>query len=288
MKLTHQQGDPRSLRLLDQNARFMRHETFQTLVANIRRDGVLSQWPFVYRDHTTGERTVYSGNHRVQAAIEAGLDVIDWTECDTPMSRSELVALQLSHNAISGEDDPTILKTLYESLDDVDMRVYSGLDDKTLNLLDQVDVSALGEANLDFQTVTVVFLPTELDTAKQALQQAVETTNSREYWLAAYPDYDQLIDALDDTRAAHKIGNTATALGLILHVFREHATDLQTAWLHDTGEPRHTGNAPITSLTGYTMPTKDAAHVHQALTKRRKAGTLPHPWQALTEWADQQ
>lgn len=35
--------DPKSLKLLEVNARFMRHEEFQRLVANIKQDGQLMQ-----------------------------------------------------------------------------------------------------------------------------------------------------------------------------------------------------------------------------------------------------
>ncbi|WP_282702692.1 hypothetical protein [Streptomyces sp. CC219B] len=59
----------------------------------------------------------------------------------------------MKHRAIPGEDDPATLKTLYEELEGVSMRLYSGLDDKTLDLLDEVSVPSLAEANLDFATV---------------------------------------------------------------------------------------------------------------------------------------
>ena len=96
--------DPRSIRLLRLNARFMRHETFQRLVANIKGDGVLTQTPFgwLVHDDDTQERIVgedgepvhevLSGNHRIKAAIEAGLETIDYRYTDeylTPDSNIE-------------------------------------------------------------------------------------------------------------------------------------------------------------------------------------------------------
>lgn len=58
------QGDPRMLRLLDGNARFLPHEQFQQLVANIRRDGCLTSTPLVWNDSESGRLVVLSGNHR--------------------------------------------------------------------------------------------------------------------------------------------------------------------------------------------------------------------------------
>lgn len=48
------------------------------------------------------------------------------------MSEEHRIAIQLSHNAIVGQDDPDILKKLYDKILDIDLKEYSGLDDKTL------------------------------------------------------------------------------------------------------------------------------------------------------------
>lgn len=39
---------------------------------------------------------------------------------------------------------------MYDELEKVEWRQYTGLDDKTLDLLEKVDVASLGEANLEF------------------------------------------------------------------------------------------------------------------------------------------
>ena len=48
------QGDPRMLTLLDVNARFLPHEQFWQLVANIERDGCLTSTPLVWNDAESG------------------------------------------------------------------------------------------------------------------------------------------------------------------------------------------------------------------------------------------
>ena len=53
------------LTLLKKNARFMRPDQFNRLVDNLRRDGVLTSLPLVF------DGVVYSGNHRVKAALKA-------------------------------------------------------------------------------------------------------------------------------------------------------------------------------------------------------------------------
>ena len=45
--------DPKTLKLLEMNARFMRHEEFQRLVANVKKDGQLTSAPFAARNAGT-------------------------------------------------------------------------------------------------------------------------------------------------------------------------------------------------------------------------------------------
>ena len=103
------------LKLLEKNARYMKGPQFERLVENIRRDGVLTSFPLVHREGKALE--VISGNHRVSAAIKAGIEESDVIEVTTPLTRQQFVALQLSHNAIAGQDDPNILRSLYDELD---------------------------------------------------------------------------------------------------------------------------------------------------------------------------
>ncbi len=155
--------DPRELKLLKLNARYMRHEEYQKLVANIKRDGQLTSAPFACKD---GDGyLVLSGNHRTQAAIAAGLETIPCIVTDDKLSEDQRVSIQLSHNALSGKDDPFILKELHDSILDLSWKEYSGLDDKTLEMLDKISSQSLSEANLQFQTLSMIFLPDEADKA---------------------------------------------------------------------------------------------------------------------------
>jgi hypothetical protein len=279
------EGDPRELTLLDLNARFLPHEQFRQLVENIRRDGCLTSTPLVWNDAETGRRIVLSGNHRTMAAIEAGLTRIGWLEITEPLPRQRQIALQLSHNAIAGQDDPAILKELYEELESVEWRTYSGLDDKTLELLEKVDVGGLGEANLDFATVQIVFLPDELDRAEAALDDAKRTAAADSRWGLALTQYSGVLDALETSRSAYKIGNAATAFGVILAVFERHLAELADGWFdHTTGAATRAGLAPVETVLGTReIPTDTAAAVKRAIDHLVRSGHVPEsePWRAL-------
>ncbi|MFI1733988.1 ParB/Srx family N-terminal domain-containing protein [Streptomyces acidicola] len=283
------EGDPRDLTLLDVNARFMRHEQFQRLVANIREDGHLTSTPLVWNDAASGRRIVLSGNHRTKAAIEAGVTTIFWLEIADPLPRQKQIALQLSHNAIAGEDDPATLKALYEELEDVSMRLYSGLDDKTLDLLDEVVVPSLAEANLDFATVQIVFLPDEKDAAEKALEAARKAAAADARWLARIEQYESVLDTLDTTKGAHNIGNVAAAFAIILAIVERHLGELAQGWYDpDEQTAKRRGTAPIeTVLATRTMPADAAAIVQQAIDRMERDGHIEarQRWRALELWA---
>lgn len=283
------EGDPRDLTLLDVNARFMRHEQFQRLVANVRDDGALTSTPLVWNDAASGRRIVLSGNHRTKAAIEAGLERIFWMEITEPLPRQRQIALQLSHNAIAGEDDPATLKALYEELEDVSMRLYSGLDDKTLELLEEVTVPSLAEANLDFATVQIVFLPDEKAAAEKALESARKAASADARWLARIDQYERVLDALDTTKGAHNIGNVAAAFAILLTVVERHLGEFAEGW-YDPDEQLATrkGTAPIeTVLATRTMPADAAAVVQRAIDRMERDGDIEagQRWRALELWA---
>ncbi|MFJ1994277.1 ParB/Srx family N-terminal domain-containing protein [Streptomyces asiaticus] len=279
------QGDPRTLTLLDLNARFLPHEQFRQLVANIQRDGHLTSTPLVWNETESGRLIVLSGNHRTLAAIEAGLEQIWWMQIDQPLPRQRQIALQLSHNAIAGQDDPAILKELYEELESVEWRQYTGLDDKTLDLLEKVDVASLGEANLDFASVQLMFLPDELERAEAAFDAARATGAADQRWVAGLEQYEPVLDALETSRAAYKVGNSATAFGVILAVFERHLGELAEGWFDAaSGEANRGGTAPLETVFGVReVPVETAAVIRAAIDRLVREGSVPEsePWRAL-------
>ncbi|MFE7461651.1 ParB N-terminal domain-containing protein [Nocardiopsis terrae] len=282
---------PADLTRLEVNAHFQRKEEYDQLVANIRRDGHLESVPLIYSgdgEYPEGRELIVSGNHRCDASADAGLTEIHCLLITDPLSKDELIAKQLSHNALTGADDPATLAQLYNRIEDVDWRAYAGLDDHTLDLLDQIDgMEGLSEANLDFATVQLVFLPPELERAKQALEDA--KTGADQTWLAARADYEPMLDALTSAHNAHKVGNVATALHIILGIYENHLTDLQGGYLNADGEP--TGKHPVgwESIFGTrTLPADSAARIIKELSAATQAGDVDpeRPWELITRLLD--
>ncbi len=271
--------DPRTLKLLDLNAHYMPAEMYRRLVENIKRDGVLTSTPLCWELHDDTTRTpqvdddgqpfleVLSGNHRVQAAIDAGLATIEVQVILGYHDPARRIAVQLSHNSIFGQDDPAILKILYESIPTVEDRVYSGVDDKTIALLEPTKIQPLSEAAFGFQTVSLVFLPDERDAAREAFALAAQLVAGNEAWLARWTDYGRYLDALDISRATFDVKNVAVALHLILQFFLARAGDLAEHVFNADGDLKD--GLPLVSLPvllrASDLKAKDAAVLQKAI-----------------------
>jgi hypothetical protein len=289
--------DPRRLKLLERNARYMRQEVFARLVANIQRDGTLTSLPFAWRVHDDATQTpltdaegepvyeVLSGNHRVKAALAAGLSVIEVLVTDDYLPPARRRAIQLSHNALVGEDDPALLKAIYEDIDEVDWRLYAGLDDRQLGLLERVTVAALSEPNLDYQEIGLVFLPDEAERVRQVWQTVKDEVRSKEVWLARWAEYDRALDALETAGAAYGVRNTATALLVVLEVFSRHLDELREGWLDEDGQPVEARRrVPLETVLGTTqVPAETAAELERAVQRLLGAGQIKERREVL-EW----
>lgn len=291
LKSVHiEQMNPSDLVLLERNAHYMTDQKFQRLVANIRRDGCLTSTPLAVR-MADGRYEVRSGNHRTRASIAAGLDSI-WVMCvDDELEYERLLAMQMSHNSVVGEDDPALLKEIYEEVDDVDWREYAGLDDATLDLMDHVQPVSLNEATLRYQSITLVFLPHEVPDVRDAFDLAREQIDtSGETWLVSMAEYDGLMDSLAAVGGAHDITNQALAMKLLLGIATDHMTDLVDGWWdeHEAKPIRPRQWVPLVSIFGGgEIPVDAAAIVHQAVQKMRDVGDISEKslWQALELWA---
>jgi len=239
--------DPKRLKLLELNARYMRHETFKRLSDNIEKDGDLTQIPFcaIYKYFSDEDEIpldslgdpvieVLSGNHRVKAAIDAKLETIKIQVTYQPLSKSRRYAIQLSHNEVSGDDDPAILKEIYESIHDVEWQMYTGLTDEKLALLDDIQIGSIGEANLLYTNVGMMFLPHEAEMISEVWEIAErETKGQKHTWLVDMEDYNNALDSIELACQANNIKNTALGLLIVLEVFSRHISDLKNGWMKD-------------------------------------------------------
>lgn len=202
----------------------MTQEQYRRLVENIKRDGCLTSTPLVC---LVGEdRLVLSGNHRVRAAIDAGLESIPILFVEGDLTKQRRIAVQLAHNAIAGQDDVAILAQLWADLEDVDWKAYAGLDDEVLAQLERVTPASISEFNLDHRVLGFLFLPHEMEGVDKAFDAAIKDLRPGELWLADLREFDRVLDALEQVEKRVGVRNRAVALRLILDVFERHADEL--------------------------------------------------------------
>jgi hypothetical protein len=187
--------------------------------ANLRRDGRLTQLPLVHKG------TVLSGNHRVRAAIEAGLAEIEWQELVGDYPPERLLAIQLSHNALSGDDDPSVLEYLYSELPHAE-KLYSGISDEMFKA-DKFDIAALGLGPTHYEEITVTFLPEERAELDGALKRFEAAGKKRETYAARYSDFDRIFDALVKVKAKKQTWNTGLALAVMADLALERLAQLE-------------------------------------------------------------
>ena len=266
MKIYTIELDPREIKLLEVNARYMKHEDFVQLTENIRRDGALSSAPFLWKDPADNRYLCLSGNHRTMASIDAGLQKITCLATDDPLTEDQKIAIQLSHNSLSGQDDIATLKLLYEQILDTQSKKYSGLDDKALELMDKFSMISISEANLRFQTLSMVFLPDELEAAQKVIDEAKARVKSADrVWLARMADYDAWLDEQEAVSSAYNVKNVATAVDLMLKLLSRNMDQLAEGWM-DTANDKSW--VPIESVIGRNkVPVSTAKMLKKALDK---------------------
>ncbi|WP_279059676.1 ParB N-terminal domain-containing protein [Bilophila wadsworthia] len=154
--------DPKDISLLKKNARILKKDVFQQLTANIGRDKRLSSVPLCHR-LSDGRVEVLSGNHRVQASVEAGIERILVMIIEEDLTRSQAVAIQLSHNALVGEDDPALLAELWAEIEDIAAKTYAGLSSDVVEKLDKIDLTSFTTPQVSTRTMTFAFVDSEAE-----------------------------------------------------------------------------------------------------------------------------
>ena len=108
----------------DMNANEMTGEDFATLCDNIGKSG-LSSVPCCYKKEN-GRYVMISGHHRLRACKKNHFSKMGILWCDEKeLSKDEIIAIQLSHNSLHGQDNQSILKKLFEQIQSIDFKKFA-------------------------------------------------------------------------------------------------------------------------------------------------------------------
>ncbi len=274
---------PDELREQDQNARVVPPEMFNRLQTTIGRDGRLESLPLVAQVGETFE--IVSGHHRVRAARAAGLDEIFVLTDVSGLTRDQIIAKQLAHNAISGVDDPQVLKRLFEQIQDVEARLESFIDEEALDISPIMPVS-VPPFSLDvrYSIMQLVFVDNDLqefDEILDALEQQLDP--SQETVLADRQIEHKWKEAVRGFAAAMEIKSLTAALMVLAEIAAE-----QCGFAINDHLPEPDAMKSLSQTVGSAVVPSDAADViSRAVDKMVKTGQVPsrERWQAIEIWA---
>ena len=208
--------DPKDISLLKKNARILKKDVFQQLTANIGRDKRLSSVPLCHR-LSDGRVEVLSGNHRVQASVEAGIERILVMIIEEDLTRSQAVAIQLSHNSLVGEDDPALLAELWA---EIEAKTYAGLSSDVVEKLDKIDLTSFTTPQVNTRTMTFAFVDSEAERLNAVLDD-LDGLPAKEIWLADVGQFDRFFDLLEATKRTFDVRNASLAMLKLMDLAEE-------------------------------------------------------------------
>lgn len=150
------------------NANKMTDEEFEKLKSNIRLSGGLSSAISCYKKED-GRFVIFSGHHRYRACVQLRYKEIPVIYADEKdMTKDEILALQLSHNSLHGEDNKGILKRLFSEIQDVKFKVFAHID---INEIQSIDVSTSSfSLESEHYSVCVVLYKSSMDKLDELLE----------------------------------------------------------------------------------------------------------------------
>jgi hypothetical protein len=267
---------PSSLREQDTNARSMPKPMFERLTRTISRDRRLESLPLLARTERGLE--IISGHHRVRAATAAGISEMFVLVDVTGLTRSQISAKQLAHNAIEGQDNEQLLAEIYRQIEDAESKLEAFIDEKLDVEIPKVRIEGL-DIEIDFKTVLLIFLPR----VKERLDRAVEYVRSSGQrldgvYIAAESDYAPFEKAVRTINREWDVRVLADILGKMADL------SLQASGVSVEDPER----VHVKDLFGSSWLPKEAASViRDAVQKMVKAGDIgqTNRWQALEYWA---
>jgi hypothetical protein len=196
----------------EKNARYMTKDQLNRLTDNIRQDGFLSQLPFGIRQNDN-KYLILSGSHRIKAAVKAKqrrVLILFGLEADFDINRS--LSLQLSHNAVVGQDDPFILRDIYSEIDDLMSKEYTGIIEEMLRSIEPIELATLTQPDIPLHELRFVFCQADREYVQQILDQLERQGTNKKEDAVVIGDFDRFVDALTLVKKHVNIQDRSIAL----------------------------------------------------------------------------
>jgi hypothetical protein len=207
------------------NAQYFDVQTFNQLVQNIKNDKRLEGTPLAYEVSQENDEVkqdenaepkqrkfgIISGHHRIDACRSAGVEYILIMVIDLKGGKDELRSKQISHNALVGKDDETVLKELFEEIKSIEYKIQSGLNSE----IEKINYSSLNFKIGSFKNIAITFLPEDEERFNETvkdIEQFLTYQSGTSVYLAPLEIYDKFADALRRVKKVENIKSNGTAI----------------------------------------------------------------------------
>lgn len=201
----------------EDNANKMTDEDFAALCENIGMSGC-SSVPCCYRKEN-GRFVMISGHHRLRACKKLhyktfGILYVDETE----LSRDEIIAIQLSHNSLHGEDDKNILKKLFSQIQSVDFKRFAHINMDEIKPVSSEGLSLF--AMKENYTISIILYNNSLENINELIGDIREAAKSSDVVLLADqdPNEEWYLNLVKTIRNTYHIKSTNVAFSKILEL----------------------------------------------------------------------
>lgn len=211
--------DPKDCIGQEKNARYFEPEYFKQLVTNIAAAGNLESVPLVYPHETKkGQYRIISGHHRIEAAKEAGLkQILVFLDDLDPSDKDTIVSKQLAHNALTGKDDKAILSELFNSINNIELKLATGLHSE----IEKIDYVSLNFKLGAHKEMVLMFLPSQIDDFDNRMEDIASLTMAKPssaVRTACIDQYDKFADALRKIKKIENIKNNGMAVMTLIEL----------------------------------------------------------------------
>lgn len=207
------------LRERDVNAQVMDDFKFRRLTENIKDSGDLESFPLVRKLGESDGFEIISGHHRTRAARTAGILTIPCIVIERELTEDEVISKQLAHNALSGHSDADLLRELYDSINDVNAKLASGLTDLELKKPDvPVPTDAL-DFEFEFEPIYILFMTAG---AKRFEEMLGKLEKDVPVLAADKADFERYVKMVNTVSKDRNVRNIAGIMTEIMNIVDEH------------------------------------------------------------------
>lgn len=209
---------------LQKNAHYMDKDMLDKLVSNVSEDGFLSQLPFGMKQ-ADGKYLIMSGNHRLKASIKAKLEYILILYIDE-VSKDKQIAYQLSHNALVGKDDMQMLKEIYQEIESIEGKEFSGMNGIQFVDIDKLQVSTISDGDIELTEMKFLFV----ESKKNIVENVISELNKQkidEKTSIVVGSFEEFIKTMTEVKKAFNIKSNTVAFGRMVDICREKLEEIE-------------------------------------------------------------